>query len=134
MTHHRVHAPLHTHVTEVLRRALQGGLLAPGTVLLEGPIAGALQCTRNPVRQALQQLLEEGLVQRFEGRGYLAGSANEAPLRLVLTPAMLGVQGAAAPLRFSSPTSSAPSMARQVRRPGFTAMTVSTIMCRRDTV
>lgn len=99
MSSDRGPAPLYAHVTGVLRRALQGGLLPAGTVLLEGPIATALHCTRNPVRRALQQLQDEGLVSRFAGRGYLAGPGADEPVRTALTPAMLGLGAAVPPLR-----------------------------------
>jgi len=99
MTPDRASVPLYSHITELLRHALRRRSIAPGVVLLEGPIASALQCTRNPVRQALQTLEAEGRVSRFDGRGYLAGAAGVAPLRRALTPDMLGLRGPAEPLR-----------------------------------
>lgn len=68
--------PRYELITKVLRRNIANGRLPPGLVLLEGPIAALMQTSRVPVQSALRFLLEEGLVQRFEGRGYLvAGEA-----------------------------------------------------------
>ena len=58
-----------------------------------------LGVTRNPVRQALRELENEGLVARFDGRGMLAGGASETPLRQPLTPAMLGLGDESEPVR-----------------------------------
>ncbi len=62
---------------EVLRRNIAEGLLPPGLVLLEGPIADILQTSRAPVQRALQALETDGLVHRFKGRGYLVGPPGE---------------------------------------------------------
>ncbi|WP_244616277.1 GntR family transcriptional regulator [Rhizobium sp. RU20A] len=58
---------------EVLRRNIFEGVLPPGLVLLEGPIADILQTSRAPIQRALQALEADGLVHRFKGRGYLVG-------------------------------------------------------------
>jgi len=91
--------PLYGMVTELLRRAIADGSIVEGAVLLEGPIAQLLSCTRTPVRQALQALEEEGLVSRFDGRGFLAGAPGTEPRRVSLDAAMLGVDGHAEPVR-----------------------------------
>lgn len=83
-------APIYARVTDVLRKAIASGSIAPGTVLLEGHVAELLRLTRTPVRQALRELQDEGLVSRFDGRGVLAGPAGVAPQRVVLDAAMLG--------------------------------------------
>jgi len=62
---------------DVLRANIVEGVLPPGLVLLEGPIAEILQISRAPVQRALQSLEAEGLVHRFKGRGYLVGSGRE---------------------------------------------------------
>lgn len=69
---------------DVLRTNIDEGILPPGLVLLEGPIADILQTSRAPVQRALQTLEAEGLVHRFKGRGYLVGSGKAAlePVRL----------------------------------------------------
>ncbi|WP_039973561.1 GntR family transcriptional regulator [Rhizobium sp. AP16] len=61
---------------DVLRSNIEDSTLPLGVVLLEGPIAEILQISRAPVQRALQALESEGLVHRFNGRGYLVGPAN----------------------------------------------------------
>ena len=70
-------------ITRVLRTNIQRGVLPAGLVLLEGPIAALMQTSRVPVQVALRLLMAEGLVHRFEGRGYLVGPENQGivPLR-----------------------------------------------------
>src|SRR5262249_10676689 len=67
----------------VLRENILAERLPRGFVLLEGAIAGILQTSRAPVQRALRMLEAEGLVHRFDGRGYLAGplDGNVRPLR-----------------------------------------------------
>ena len=80
-------APRRYEIVEaVLRHNLGSGVLPPGLVLLEGPIAKALQTSRASVQRALLALEGDGLVHRFDGRGYLVAGAREpaAPLRLDL--------------------------------------------------
>jgi DNA-binding GntR family transcriptional regulator len=60
-------------VEAVLRENIAAGRLPRGLVLLEGPIAEILQTSRAPVQRALQRLEADGLVHRFEGRGFLVG-------------------------------------------------------------
>jgi len=91
--------PLYEIVRDVLRRAIAAGDIPEGSVILEGPVADILRSTRTPVRQALHALEEEGLVSRFDGRGYLAGPAGVEPRRIALDAAMLGVGGDAQGLR-----------------------------------
>ena len=91
--------PLYALFTDLLRRALQEGTLPQGAILLEGPLAELLNATRMPVRQALQQLEGEGLLSRFEGRGFVVGPLGSPAQRVVLTTAMLGLESAGAELR-----------------------------------
>lgn len=72
--------PRYELITRVLRANIGNGTLPPGLVLLEGPIAAVMQTSRVPVQAALRQLQDEGLIRRFDGRGYLvAGGPAEAP-------------------------------------------------------
>ncbi|MET2828501.1 GntR family transcriptional regulator [Mesorhizobium shangrilense] len=85
------HRPLaYESIADTLRRAVLGGSVPEGTVLLEGPIAALFGSSRSPVKQALATLEAEGLVRRFEGRGVLAGTGGP-PLRLKITGEMLEV-------------------------------------------
>jgi len=92
-------APIYELISQVLRKAIKGESIPRGTVLLEGPLAEILRATRTPVRKALQELEEEGLVSRFDGRGYVAGSAGTEPVRVTLNAAMLGLETDAEPVR-----------------------------------
>ena len=65
--------PRYELVARVLRSNIQRGTLPEGLVLLEGPISRLMQTSRVPVQAALRQLMTEGLVHRFDGRGYLVG-------------------------------------------------------------
>ena len=75
--------PRYELIARVLRSNIQRGNLPEGLVLLEGPIATVMQTSRVPVQSALRQLMVEGFVHRFEGRGYLVGPDGKgiAPLR-----------------------------------------------------
>lgn len=75
--------PRYELITRVLRSNIQRGSLPEGLVLLEGPIAAVMQTSRVPVQSALRHLMAEGLVHRFDGRGYLVGPEGRAivPLR-----------------------------------------------------
>ena len=78
-----VQEPRYELITQVLRRNILTGALPEGLVLLEGPIAVLMQTSRMPVQAALRMLSTEGLVQRFDGRGYLVGPAGKdiSPVR-----------------------------------------------------
>ncbi|RMH55446.1 MAG: FCD domain-containing protein [Deinococcus-Thermus bacterium] len=52
-----------------LREAILGGLLPPGARILEAGLAQELGVSRTPVREALQRLAQEGLVELSPGRG-----------------------------------------------------------------
>lgn len=75
--------PRYELIARVLRDNILAGTLPQGFVLLEGPIATVMQTSRVPVQAALRQLLEDGLIRRFDGRGYLVGggAGEVTPLR-----------------------------------------------------
>ncbi len=75
--------PRYELIGRVLRENILSGVLPEGFVLLEGPIAAVMQTSRVPVQSALRQLLDEGLIHRFDGRGYLVGQggAQIVPVR-----------------------------------------------------
>ena len=85
--------PRYELVTRVMRDNIISGNLPQGFVLLEGPIAAVMQTSRVPVQSALRQLLDEGLIHRFDGRGYLVGSGQDPapPLRLDIRDMALDV-------------------------------------------
>jgi DNA-binding GntR family transcriptional regulator len=85
-------APHYVEITRVLAAAIQSGSLADGTVLTEGPVADLFGTSRTPVRTAFTQLLDDKLIRRFEGRGFVVGTARTTrPERRQLTPPMLGL-------------------------------------------
>jgi DNA-binding GntR family transcriptional regulator len=79
---------LYEMIYRSLAGQIAGGDLPPGLVLLEGAIADAYQVSRAPVKAALRLLFKDGLVQRFDGRGYMLPGAG-APLRMTLKAAGL---------------------------------------------
>lgn len=74
--------PLYAIVRDRLRGAISSGALSPGTVLLEGPLAERLKSTRGTVRRALKLLEGEGVLCRFEGRGFMVGT-SDSPVRRI---------------------------------------------------
>lgn len=60
---------LSDEVTERLHNAIREGSLQPGTRLVEQEIAEFLAVSRIPVREAIQRLVEEGLVRKTPRRG-----------------------------------------------------------------
>ncbi len=61
MTIHRS-TPLYQQVYELLRQRILAGEYAPGESLQESRMAESLQVSRTPVREALRQLEQEGLL------------------------------------------------------------------------
>lgn len=55
--------------TERLRNAIQRGSLRPGMQLVERDLAERLGMSRVPIREAIQRLVEEGLVKKLPHRG-----------------------------------------------------------------
>jgi DNA-binding GntR family transcriptional regulator len=50
------------HIAERLRRAILSGELAPGSALVETALAAKFEVSRAPLREAMRQLAEEGLI------------------------------------------------------------------------
>jgi DNA-binding GntR family transcriptional regulator len=71
---------LSDEVAERLREAISNGALAPGARLVEREIAGQLGISRMPVREAIQQLVEEGLVMKEPRRGAYVHPYNDREL------------------------------------------------------
>ncbi len=53
---------LRAHVAERLRTAILAGDIAPGTALVETALSQRFDVSRGPLREALRQLIEEGLL------------------------------------------------------------------------
>ena len=60
---------LRQEVLEALRSAILGNRIRPGSRLLEADIANRMGVSRAPVREAIRQLEQEGLVEFFPHRG-----------------------------------------------------------------
>lgn len=65
---HSAHT-LSDEVTEALRTAIRDGQVKPGERLVEREIATRLNVSRVPVREAMQRLIEEGLLTKVPHRG-----------------------------------------------------------------
>ena len=80
---------------ERLKDALQHAELEPGEVLSETRLSRALGISRTPVREALQQLAQEGLVQVIPGRAVTVAAPSVRSvmdvvhLRLLLEPELV---------------------------------------------
>jgi len=92
---------LYLRFERILRRSILRGSLPAGTVLLEGKLAELLGSSRAPVRQALANLEEARVVQRFEGRGYLVGDSDKPQRRAKLSADMLEIDETPEALRRS---------------------------------
>ena len=65
------------------RTGILTGEIAPGTRLLEVPLANELGVSRGPVREALRQLEQEGLVEFFPHRGAVVVGVAEAEVETI---------------------------------------------------
>lgn len=93
--------PLRDQIVDTLRYAIIEGDLEPTQRLIEKDIAKAFEMSRGPVREALRQLEQEGLVESTPHRGTAVLDISESeisevviPIRIILeTQAFLAVQG-----------------------------------------
>ena len=69
--------------TELLREGILDGSLPPGTRLIETEIAGQLQISRGPVREALATLRAEGLVRDEAKRGVSVAALSGDDIRQI---------------------------------------------------
>lgn len=72
---------LKAQLYEALKTNIEAGVLEPGLVLLESRIARLFSMSRSPVRDTLTQLHDEGLISRFDGRGFLVGASPDKVIR-----------------------------------------------------
>ncbi|MBK8047144.1 MAG: GntR family transcriptional regulator [Anaerolineales bacterium] len=78
-----------------IKDAIRHGALQPGEPLSEVRLSRMLGISRTPVREALQQLAQEGLVQVIPGRAVtvaapsIEDSLNAIHVRLILEPAVV---------------------------------------------
>jgi DNA-binding GntR family transcriptional regulator len=72
--------PIYRKIHGILEQKILGNEIEAGTVILEGPIAEFFGVSRAPVKTALSHLIGQGLVKRFEGRGYLVTGGLLTPV------------------------------------------------------
>lgn len=82
--------PRYAAIERQFAEAIQSGSLPAGAVVTEDPIARLFGTSRTPVRTALVNLEHRGLLERFDGRGFVVSGAPN-PKRLALTHSMLGL-------------------------------------------
>ena len=66
-----------------LRSGILSGEIPPGTRLLEIPLATELGVSRGPVREALRQLEQEGLVEFYPHRGAIVVGVGETEIETI---------------------------------------------------
>lgn len=79
--------PLHHQLAEALRKAIREGYLKPGDRLPSEPeLMARLGISRATIRQAMAELLAEGLIYRYQGRGtFVAPMKFEHPLQRLVS-------------------------------------------------
>ena len=70
-----------TLIAGQLRKFIANGTLAPGSQLVEMDIAGELGVSRGPVREAIQRLAQEGLVESIRNKGVFVREFGPDDLR-----------------------------------------------------
>ena len=80
------------HVAEILRDAITTGDLEAGTKLTEAELSSQLGTSRAPVREALRQLEQEGLVVSYPYRGTEVLGVSQEEIEQVLVPIRLTLE------------------------------------------
>lgn len=76
---------LRDQLYHTLKTSIDHGYLESGLVLLEGSLANLFNMSRSPVRQTLGRLHDEGMICRFDGRGYQVGAFPTEAVRRSLS-------------------------------------------------
>ena len=79
-------------VIETLRTAIISGRFDPGDRLIESALSAELGTSRGPVREALRQLENEGLVMSFPYRGAVVLGVSDEEVHEVLIPIRLTLE------------------------------------------
>ncbi|WP_410534706.1 GntR family transcriptional regulator [Streptomyces sp. KL2] len=79
-------------VADVLREAITSGWLQAGQKLTEAGVAGQLGTSRAPVREALRQLEQEGLVISYPYRGTEVLGVSQEEIENVLVPVRVSLE------------------------------------------
>jgi len=84
--------PRGQQVVEILRSAIIMGSYEPGERLIEATLSTELGTSRGPVREALKQLENEGLVMSFPYRGAVVLGVSDEEVQEVLIPIRLTLE------------------------------------------
>jgi DNA-binding GntR family transcriptional regulator len=84
--------PRAQQVIEILRTAIISGRFEPGERLIESALSAQLGTSRGPVREALRQLENEGLVMSFPYRGAVVLGVSDEEVHEVLIPIRLTLE------------------------------------------
>jgi DNA-binding GntR family transcriptional regulator len=84
--------PRGQQVVEILRSAIIMGSYEPGERLIEATLSTELGTSRGPVREALRQLENEGLVMSFPYRGAIVVGVSDDEVQEVLIPIRLTLE------------------------------------------
>jgi DNA-binding GntR family transcriptional regulator len=84
--------PRGQQVIEALRTAIISGRFEPGDRLIESALSAELGTSRGPVREALKQLENEGLVMSFPYRGAVVLGVSDEEVQEVLIPIRLTLE------------------------------------------
>lgn len=84
--------PRGQQVIEILRTAIISGRFEPGDRLIESALSAQLGTSRGPVREALRQLENEGLVMSFPYRGAVVLGVSDEEVHEVLIPIRLTLE------------------------------------------
>lgn len=84
--------PRGQQVVEILRNEIIAGRFEPGERLIESALSTQLGTSRGPVREALRQLENEGLVMSFPYRGAVVLGVSDEEVHEVLIPIRLTLE------------------------------------------
>jgi len=84
--------PRGQQVMDAVRTAIISGRFAPGDRLVESALSAEFGTSRGPVREALQQLENEGLVMSFPYRGAVVLGVSDDEVHEVLIPIRLTLE------------------------------------------
>jgi DNA-binding GntR family transcriptional regulator len=84
--------PRGQQVIETLRTAIISGRFEPGDRLIESALSAEFGTSRGPVREALRQLENEGLVLSFPYRGAVVVGVSDEEVQEVLIPIRLTLE------------------------------------------
>lgn len=84
---------LHKRVAQLLREAIVFGNLKPGDHINESQVASQLGVSRGPLREAIRDLEQEGLVVSTPHKATVVQGISEAEVQNVLIPVRLVLEG-----------------------------------------